>query len=79
MDRDGTKIGYDNELNHAISTSVKVPLVASGGAGEPKHFHEAFTVGLADAALAASVFHYEAYPVPVVKEYLRQMGVNVRI
>lgn len=78
MDRDGTKIGYDNVLNYAISTSVRVPLVASGGAGEPRHFHEAFTTGLADAALAASVFHYDAYPIPVVKEYLRQRGVNVR-
>jgi len=79
MDRDGTKIGYDNELNSAISTTVNVPLVASGGAGEPRHFHEAFTMGKADAALAASVFHYESYPVQVVKEYLRSMGVNVRI
>jgi len=79
MDRDGTKIGYDNVLNSAISTSVNLPLVASGGAGEPKHFLEAFTVGKADAALAASVFHYDSYPVPVVKEYLRSRGVNVRI
>ncbi len=79
MDRDGTKIGYDNVLNSEISTSVNLPLVASGGAGEPKHFLEAFTVGKADAALAASVFHYDSYPVPVVKEYLRSRGVNVRI
>ncbi|TFH19270.1 imidazole glycerol phosphate synthase subunit HisF [Candidatus Bathyarchaeota archaeon] len=79
MDRDGTKIGYDNELNSAISTTVKVPLVASGGAGELQHFLEAFTLGRADAALAASVFHYESYPVQAVKQYLRSMGVNVRI
>ena len=79
MDRDGTKIGYDNVLNSAISTTVNLPLVASGGAGEPKHFLEAFTMGKADAALAASVFHYDSYPVPVVKEYLRSRGVNVRI
>jgi cyclase len=79
MDRDGTKIGYDNELNSAISTTVKVPLVASGGAGVLQHFLEAFTVGKADAALAASVFHYESYPVQVVKQYLRSKGVNVRI
>lgn len=79
MDRDGTKIGYDNELNSAISTTVNVPLVASGGAGEPEHFHEAFTLGKADAALAASVFHYESYPVPVIKEYLQSRGVNIRI
>ncbi|TRO59281.1 imidazole glycerol phosphate synthase subunit HisF [Candidatus Bathyarchaeota archaeon] len=79
MDRDGTKIGYDNVLNSAISTTVNLPLVASGGAGAPKHFLEAFTVGKADAALAASVFHYDSYPVPVVKEYLRSRGVNLRI
>ena len=79
MDRDGTKIGYDNALNSAISTTVNVPLVASGGAGVPKHFHEAFTDGKADAALAASVFHYESYPVLEVKKYLQSMGVNVRI
>jgi cyclase len=79
MDRDGTKVGYDNALNEAISTSVNIPLVASGGAGEPRHFLEAFTEGKADAALAASVFHYENYPVPVVKRYLAEMGVIVRI
>jgi cyclase len=79
MDRDGTKQGYDNQLNKAISERVRVPLIASGGAGEPKHFLEAFQEGKADAALAASVFHYDKYPVPVVKQYLRKMGVNVRI
>ena len=79
MDRDGTKMGYDNILNSAISTTVNVPLVASGGAGEPRDFYEAFTEGKADAALAASVFHYESYPVPVVKQYLQKRGVNVRI
>jgi imidazole glycerol-phosphate synthase subunit HisF len=79
MDRDGTKTGYDNKLNHVISSRVNVPLVASGGAGKPKHFLEAFTEGRADSALAASVFHYQSYPVPVVKQYLSNMGVNVRI
>jgi cyclase len=79
MDRDGTKIGYDNVLNSEISTTVNLPLVASGGAGVPEHFLEAFTVGKADAALAASVFHYDSYPISVVKEYLRSKGVNVRI
>jgi len=79
MDRDGTKTGYDKKLNNVISSRVNVPLVASGGAGEPKHFLEAFTEGRADAALAASVFHYQSYPVPVVKQYLSKMGVNVRI
>jgi cyclase len=79
MDRDGTKNGYDNILNSTISTKVKVPLVASGGAGKPIHFLDAFTDGKADAALAASVFHYNSYPVPVIKKYLREKGVNVRI
>jgi cyclase len=79
MDRDGTKIGYDNELNMAISTNVNIPLIASGGAGEPKHFLEVFKLGKADAALAASVFHYEYYPIPIVKHYLHNKGVNVRI
>ncbi len=79
MDRDGTKTGFDNVLNRAISERVNVPLVASGGAGEPKHFLEAFKEGKADAALAASVFHYESYPIPVVKRYLAELGVNMRI
>lgn len=79
MDRDGTKTGFDNVLNRAISERVNVPLVASGGAGEPKHFLEAFKDGKADAALAASVFHYESYPIPMVKRYLAELGVNMRI
>jgi imidazole glycerol-phosphate synthase subunit HisF len=78
MDRDGTEDGYDLELTRAISERVNVPVIASGGAGQPRHFLEAFTDGKADAALAASVFHYHKYPVPVVKEYLRKMGVTVR-
>jgi len=79
MDRDGTKKGFDNVLNRHISQRVNVPLVASGGAGEPRHFLETFTEGMADAALAASVFHYGNYPVPVVKRYLRDRGVSVRL
>lgn len=78
MDKDGTKSGYDNKLNSIISTSVNVPLVASGGAGELIHFYEAFKDGKADAVLAASVFHYNYYPIPVVKQYLQSKGVNVR-
>ncbi len=78
MDRDGTKMGFDNLLYSEMSRLVGVPVVASGGAGEPRHFLEAFTEGKADAALAASVFHYGNYPVPVVKEYLRSQGVEVR-
>ena len=79
MDRDGTKIGFDNMLNSTIATTVNVPLVASGGAGKLKHFYDAFTEGKADAALAASVFHYESYPVPIIKQYLRSKGVNIRV
>jgi cyclase len=78
MDCDGTKDGYDIELTRAISERVNVPIIASGGAGEPKHLLEVFTDGKADAALAASIFHYNQYPVPVVKDYLRKMGVTIR-
>jgi cyclase len=78
MDRDGTEDGYDVELTRAISEKVNVPVIASGGAGKPEHFLEVFKEGKADAALAASVFHYNKYPVPVVKEFLRKEGVIVR-
>jgi cyclase len=78
MDRDGTKDGYDIELTRTISERVKVPVIASGGAGVPEHFLEVFTEGKADAALAASVFHYNQYPVQVVKKFLREQGVTVR-
>ncbi len=78
MDCDGTEDGYDLELTRAVSERVRVPVIASGGAGKPEHFLEAFVKGKADAALAASVFHYNKYPVPVVKEYLRSMGVTIR-
>ena len=78
MDKDGTEDGYDLDLTRAISERVNVPVIASGGAGKPEHFLEAFTDGKADAALAASVFHYNKYPVPVVKKYLRNNGVVVR-
>ena len=78
MDRDGTKDGYDIELTRAISERVNVPIIASGGAGTPQHLLEVFTAGKADAALAASIFHYNQYPVPIVKDYLRKMGVTIR-
>ena len=78
MDKDGTEDGYDLELTRTISERVNVPVIASGGAGKPEHFREAFTEGKADAALAASVFHYNKYPIPVVKEYLRKWGVPIR-
>lgn len=78
MDCDGTEDGFDLELTRMISERVNVPVIASGGAGKPEHFLEAFVDGKADAALAASVFHYNKYPVPVVKAYLRKMGVTIR-
>jgi cyclase len=78
MDKDGTEDGYDIELTRTISEKVNVPVIASGGAGKPEHFLEVFTDGKADAALAASVFHYNKYPVPVIKEFLRKQGVTVR-
>lgn len=78
MDKDGTENGFDIELTRAISERVNVPVIASGGAGKPEHFLEVFTEGKADAALAASVFHYNKYPIQVVKDFLRQRGVIVR-
>ena len=67
MDRDGTKIGYDLDLTKAISNNVSIPVIASGGVGNPEHIAEAFTKGEADAALAASIFHFDEYPIPEVK------------
>jgi cyclase len=78
MDKDGTESGFDIELTRAISERVHVPVIASGGAGLPQHFVDVFTAGKADAALAASVFHYNKYPVPVIKDYLRKAGVTIR-
>jgi cyclase len=78
MDKDGTEDGYDIKLTRTISERVNVPLIASGGAGIPKHFLDVFTDGKADAALAASVFHYNKYPVPVIKDFLRKAGVTIR-
>jgi cyclase len=78
MDKDGTEDGYDIELTRAISERVNVPVIASGGAGRPKHLLDVFVDGKADAALAASIFHYNKYPVSIVKDYLRKMGVIVR-
>jgi cyclase len=79
MDRDGTENGYDLELTRNISEKVNVPVIASGGAGKPEHFLEAFTIGKADAALAASVFHYSKYPIHHIKNFLKNNGVVVRI
>lgn len=78
MDCDGTKAGYDLELTRTIAENVSVPVIASGGAGNLEHFHEALTKGKADAALAASLFHYKELEIMQVKEYLAQRGVPVR-
>lgn len=78
MDADGTKDGYDIELTRAVSESVNVPVIASGGAGEMEHFYKVLTEGKADAVLAASVFHYGKYTIRQVKEYLKSRGVEVR-
>ena len=79
MDCDGTKEGYDNELNRAVSALVEVPVIASGGAGALEHFAEALTNGKADAVLAASVFHYGEFSIRQTKEYLRSKGIEVRL
>lgn len=79
MDGDGTKAGYDLELTRAIADSVSIPVIASGGAGTKKHFLEALTEGGADAALAASLFHYKELEIREVKEYLRDHGIPVRL
>jgi cyclase len=78
MDRDGTKQGYDLELTKAISTTVRIPVIASGGAGSPAHFYEALTAGGADAALAASLFHFGELSIAEIKKYLASRNVNVR-
>lgn len=79
MDCDGTKAGYDLELTRAIADEVKIPVIASGGAGNMEHFYDALTEGGADAALAASLFHYRELEIRTLKEYLRGRGVPVRL
>ena len=79
MDCDGTKAGYDIALTKAIADAVKIPVIASGGAGTMEHFYEALTEGGADAALAASLFHYKELEIREVKAYLREKGVSVRL
>ncbi|HEU5393219.1 MAG TPA: imidazole glycerol phosphate synthase subunit HisF, partial [Candidatus Methylomirabilis sp.] len=78
MDRDGTKDGYDLALTAAVAAAVPVPVIASGGAGKPEHLYAALTAGGADAALAASIFHFGELSIPQVKAYLRERGVPVR-
>ena len=79
MDKDGTKDGYDIELTNAIAEAVTIPVIASGGCGSLEHFLEALTKGKADAALAASVFHFKEFSIKEVKEYLKSKGVTVRL
>lgn len=79
MDCDGTKNGYDIELTRTISENVSIPVIASGGAGNKEHFYDALTKGRADAALAASLFHYKELEINEVKQYLREREVSVRI
>ncbi|SHM23759.1 cyclase [Anaerosporobacter mobilis DSM 15930] len=79
MDCDGTKNGYDIELTRTISENVSIPVIASGGAGTKEHFYDALTEGKADAALAASLFHYKELEINEVKQYLRSREVSVRL
>ncbi len=79
MDCDGTKAGYDLALTKAVAESVGIPVIASGGAGTMEHFYEALTEGKAEAALAASLFHFRELEIRDVKEYLRERGVSVRL
>ena len=79
MDCDGTKNGYDLELTRAFSERLDVPIIASGGAGTPQHIIYAFNLGKADAALAASIFHYNEYPIEVVKKECDRAGIPMRL
>jgi cyclase len=79
MDRDGTRIGFDCDMTAAVSSAVPIPVIASGGAGTFAHFVDVFSAGRADAALAASIFHYAEHSVRALKEHLRDHGIPVRI
>lgn len=79
MDCDGTKSGFDIELNKAISESVNIPIIASGGAGKLEHFYDVFNKGKVNAALAASIFHYREITIQEVKEYLIKRGIKIRL
>ena len=78
MDCDGTKAGYDIALTRAVADAVSIPVIASGGAGTLEHFYDALTEGGADAALAASLFHYKELEIREVKDYLAEKGISVR-
>lgn len=79
LDRDGTKDGYDLELTRAVSETVRIPVIASGGAGTLEHLYQGLTLGAADAVLAASIFHYREYTIGEAKAYLKERGVVVRL
>jgi len=79
MNSDGTRAGYDLEMTAAVSDAVNIPVVASGGAGSPKHLLDVLTKGRADAALAASIFHFNEHPVPKVKQFLHNHGLPIRL
>ena len=79
MDADGTKAGYDNELNRAISDAVNIPVIASGGAGTLDHLYDALVDGHADAVLMASITHFGNYNIRQIKEYLRDRGIPMNI
>jgi cyclase len=78
MDCDGTKDGYDNDLNATVSEAISVPVIASGGVGNPEHIYDGLTAGKADAALAASIFHFREYTIQEVKQYLKDKNVPIR-
>ena len=79
MDCDGTKDGYDIEITRAVSEAVSIPVVASGGAGSPDHLADAILLGKADAALAASIFHFGEYTIQETKQFMADRGVPVRL
>ena len=79
MDADGTKAGFDNDLNRRINEVVNIPIIASGGAGTMEHIRDAFTIGKADAALAASIFHFKEIDIMDLKRYLHREGIPVRV
>ena len=79
MDRDGTKTGFDVALTQQVSQNVKVPVIASGGGGQNEHFHDIFTTGFADAALAASIFHFKEIEINNLKQYLSMNNISIRL
>jgi cyclase len=79
MDHDGVKLGFANEALALLADSLSIPIIASGGAGKMEHFRDAFTQGHADAALAASVFHFGEIPIPELKQYLHKENIVIRL